>query len=109
MQAALAHDRAQLEIAEIQFTREQRLFDQKLVSQDEYDTSKASQTTLAKSIVLIDLGSIQRSLSCDKIISTKTLSLGASWDPDPRQTLRGSSVNHHRNYPLDIPIDFWHT
>ena len=43
MQAALAHAdaKAQLENAEIQFDREQKLFDQKLVSQDEYDTSKA--------------------------------------------------------------------
>ena len=40
MQAALARDKAQLENAEIQFDREQKLFDQKLVSQDEYDTSK---------------------------------------------------------------------
>ena len=50
MQAALAHDRAQLENAEIQFTREQKLFDQKLVSQDEYDTSKASRDTLAATV-----------------------------------------------------------
>jgi multidrug efflux system membrane fusion protein len=39
--AALARDRAQLENAKIQFDREQKLFDQKLVSQDEFDTSKA--------------------------------------------------------------------
>jgi multidrug efflux system membrane fusion protein len=50
MQAALAHDRAQLENAEIQFNREQKLFDQKLVSQDEYDTSKASRDTLAATV-----------------------------------------------------------
>ena len=50
MQAALAHDRAQLENAEIQFTREQKLFDQKLVSQDEFDTSKASRDTLAATV-----------------------------------------------------------
>ncbi len=50
MQAALAHDKAQLENAEIQFTREQKLFDQKLVSQDEYDTSKASRDTLAATV-----------------------------------------------------------
>jgi multidrug efflux system membrane fusion protein len=50
MQAALAHDRAQLENAEIQFTREQKLFDQKLVSQDEYDTSRASRDTLAATV-----------------------------------------------------------
>jgi len=39
--AALARDQAQLENAKIQFDREQKLFDQKLVSQDEFDTSKA--------------------------------------------------------------------
>ena len=50
MQAALARDRAQLENAEIQFNREQKLFDQKLVSQDEYDTSKASRDTLAATV-----------------------------------------------------------
>jgi multidrug efflux system membrane fusion protein len=50
MQAVLAHDRAQLENAEIQFNREQKLFDQKLVSQDEYDTSKASRDTLAATV-----------------------------------------------------------
>ena len=42
MQAALARDQAQLENAEIQFGREKKLFDQKLVSQDEYDTSKSA-------------------------------------------------------------------
>ncbi len=50
MQAALAHDRAQLENAEIQFNREQKLFDQKLVSQDEYDTSKSARDTLAATV-----------------------------------------------------------
>ena len=39
--AALTRDQAQLENARIQFDREQKLFDQKLVSQDEFDTSKA--------------------------------------------------------------------
>jgi membrane fusion protein, multidrug efflux system len=50
MQAALARDRAQLENAEIQFNREQKLFDQKLISQDEYDTSRASRDTLAATV-----------------------------------------------------------
>jgi multidrug efflux system membrane fusion protein len=44
--AVLARDQAQLENAKIQFNREQKLFDQKLVSQDEYDTSKAGLDTL---------------------------------------------------------------
>jgi len=40
--AALARDTAQMQNAKIQFGREQKLFDQKLVSQDEFDTSKAA-------------------------------------------------------------------
>jgi multidrug efflux system membrane fusion protein len=50
MQAALARDKAQLENAEIQFDREQKLFDQKLVSQDEYDTSKSARDTFAATV-----------------------------------------------------------
>ncbi len=50
MQAALARDKAQLENAEIQFNREQKLFDQKLVSHDEYDTSRATRDTLAATV-----------------------------------------------------------
>jgi len=50
MQAALARDKAQLENAEIQFSRGQKLFDQKLISQDEYDTSRASRDTLAATV-----------------------------------------------------------
>jgi len=50
MQAALARDKAQLENAEIQFDREQKLFDQKLVSQDEYDTSKSARDALAATV-----------------------------------------------------------
>jgi len=50
MQAALAHDQSQLENAGIQFDREQKLFDQKLVSQDEFDTSRATRDTLAATV-----------------------------------------------------------
>ena len=49
-EAALAHDKAQLVNAKIQFEREQKLFDQKLISQDEYDTSKATQDSLAATV-----------------------------------------------------------
>ena len=49
-QAVLARDQAQLTNAEIQFDREQKLFDQKLVSQDEFDTSKAARDTLAATV-----------------------------------------------------------
>ncbi len=40
--ANLARDEAQLENARIQFDREQKLFEQKLVSHDEFDTSRAA-------------------------------------------------------------------
>lgn len=49
-QAALTKDKAQLENAEVQFNREQKLFDQKLVSQDEFDTNKANRDTLAATV-----------------------------------------------------------
>lgn len=49
-QAVLARDQAQLENAQIQFNREQKLFAQKLVSQDEFDTSKAARDTLAATV-----------------------------------------------------------
>src|SRR5476649_1168857 len=42
VRANLARDKAQLENAKIQFNREQKLSDQKLVSQDEFDTSRAA-------------------------------------------------------------------
>jgi multidrug efflux system membrane fusion protein len=48
--AALARDTAQLKNAKIQFDREQKLFDQKLVSQDEFDTSKAGMDALAGTV-----------------------------------------------------------
>lgn len=48
--ANLARDRAQLQNAKIQFDREQKLFDQKLVSQDDYDTSKAGMDALAGTV-----------------------------------------------------------
>jgi membrane fusion protein, multidrug efflux system len=44
--ADLLRDQSQLENARIQFAREQKLFDQKLVSQDEFDTSKSSMDAL---------------------------------------------------------------
>jgi len=50
--AALARDQAQLENAKIQFDREQKLFDQKLVSQDEFDTSKAGYDALTSTVVV---------------------------------------------------------
>ena len=48
--ANLARDGAQLGNARIQFDRERKLFDQKLVSQDEFDTSKASLDTLTGTV-----------------------------------------------------------
>ena len=48
--AALARDQAQLKNAQIQFDREQKLFAQKLISQDEFDTSKAARDTLVATV-----------------------------------------------------------
>jgi multidrug efflux system membrane fusion protein len=49
-QAVLARDQAQLKNAEIEFAREQKLFDQKLISQDEFDTNRATRDTLAATV-----------------------------------------------------------
>lgn len=49
-QAALARDKAQLENAQIQFGREEKLFAQKLISQDEFDTSRAARDELAATV-----------------------------------------------------------
>jgi len=49
-QAALAHDKAQLENARIQFEREKKLLADKLISQDEFDTSQAARDTLVATV-----------------------------------------------------------
>ena len=49
-QAALAHDKAQLVNAQIQFDRAQKLFADKLISQDEFDTSKSARDTLVATV-----------------------------------------------------------
>ena len=49
-QAALEHDKAQLENAQIQFDREQKLFADKLISQDEFDTSKSARDALVATV-----------------------------------------------------------
>lgn len=48
--AALARDSAQLEYAKINFAREQKLYDQKLISEDELDTNRASQDALTGTV-----------------------------------------------------------
>jgi multidrug efflux system membrane fusion protein len=50
--AALARDTAQLEYAKINFEREQKLYDQKLISQDERDTNKANLDALMGTVLL---------------------------------------------------------
>ena len=50
--AALARDQAQLANAKIQYDREQKLLDQKLVSQDEFDTSKAGYDALTGTVAV---------------------------------------------------------
>ena len=49
-QASLQRDTAQLQNAQIQFAREQKLFDLKLVSQDERDTSQAALDALVGTV-----------------------------------------------------------
>ena len=49
-QAQLAHDQAQLENVQIQFDRQQKLFADKLISQDEFDTSRAARATLVATV-----------------------------------------------------------
>ena len=48
--ATLAHDKAQLVNAQIQLDREQKLLDQKLISQDEFDTNKSVHDALAATV-----------------------------------------------------------
>ena len=50
MRAALARDKAQLENATAQFNRDQKLFEAKIESQDQFDVSKASRDTLAATV-----------------------------------------------------------
>jgi multidrug efflux system membrane fusion protein len=49
-QAVLARDQALLTNAEIQFNRDQKLFEAKIESQDEFDTSKANRDTLTATV-----------------------------------------------------------
>jgi multidrug efflux system membrane fusion protein len=60
-QAALARDTAQLEYARINFDREQKMYDQKLISQDELDTNKANLDAL-RGTVLVDRATITNAL-----------------------------------------------
>jgi len=46
----LAHDKAQLENAAAQFNRDQKLFDEKIESQDQLDVSKANRDMLAATV-----------------------------------------------------------
>ncbi len=49
-QAVLAHDQAQLENATAQFNRDQKLFEAKIESQDQFDTSKANRDMLLATV-----------------------------------------------------------
>lgn len=59
--AALERDTAQLEYAKINYQREQKLYDQKLISQDELDTNKATLDALTGTI-LADKAAITNAL-----------------------------------------------
>ena len=69
--ANLARDQAQLKNAEIQFAREQKLLDQKLISEDEFDTNKANMDALT--------GTVQAD---EAAVTNAELELGIL--PDPR-------------------------
>jgi len=59
--ADLQRDAAQLEYATVNFAREQKLFDQKIISRDELDTNKASLDT-ATGVVAADKAAITNAL-----------------------------------------------
>jgi len=59
--AALERDTAQLEYAKINYVRQQKLFDQKLISQDELDTNKANLDAL-NGTILLDRAAISNAL-----------------------------------------------
>ena len=63
--AALVRDQAQLENARIQFNREQKLFEQKLVSQDEFDTSRAGFDALTGTVAADQAGVTNAMLNLD--------------------------------------------
>ena len=49
-QATLAHDQAQLAYGQAQFNRDEKLFQAKIESQDQFDSSKANRDTLAATV-----------------------------------------------------------
>jgi len=49
-QATLAHDQAQLEYGQAQFNRDEKLFQAKIESQDQFDSSRANRDTLAATV-----------------------------------------------------------
>lgn len=55
--ANLARDQAQLENAQVEFEREKRLFDAQLISQNEFDTARAT-LDMAKGTVLADQAAV---------------------------------------------------
>lgn len=59
--AALKRDMAQLEYAKLNFDRQKKLFDQKLISQDELDTNQANLDAL-NGTVLVDRAAITNAL-----------------------------------------------
>jgi len=77
--ANLQRDEAQMANSKIQFEREQKLFEQKLVSQDEYDTSKAGFDALAGTVAAdrAAVANAQLNLEFTKIRSPITGRTGA--------------------------------
>jgi multidrug efflux system membrane fusion protein len=84
--ATLLRDQAQLKNAKIQFNREQKLFDQKLVSQDEFDTSKAGMDALQ--------GTVQAD---EAAVTNAMLNLGFTEIRSPIDGITGSLLFYQGN------------
>ena len=93
VRAALERDQAQLNYSQINFAREQKLFDQKLISQDELDTNRAARDALTGTVAV------------DKAaITNAELSLEFT---DIRSPVDGvtSSLQHHEGDVVKAPDD----
>ncbi|MDE3068762.1 MAG: efflux RND transporter periplasmic adaptor subunit [Verrucomicrobiota bacterium] len=91
--ANLARDRAQLENARIQFARDKKLFSQKLVSQDAFDTSRADMETLAATVA-----------SDEAAVTNAALNLGFCQIRSPVDGVTGA-LQFHRGNVVKAPDD----
>jgi len=73
-QAALKRDAAQLEYAKLNFVRQKKLYDQKLISQDELDTNQASLDALNGTV------SVDRAAITNALLNLEFCSIRAAMD-----------------------------